>query len=133
MIEKLKTGWIKFQQKVLLQSYRDELDIGSLKKFNAPAAPGTVVKKPDKGKGILAPAKQTQYCSGVEKGMRMMQYSQPDTYNAVHDLARHMARVTQVHYDALLRMMKNVDDMSERGLVLNSLTTMVADMRPLFF
>ncbi len=50
---------------------------------------------------------------------QMMQYSQPDTYNAVRDLARRMMSVTQVHYDAMLRMMKYVDDMHDRGLVLN--------------
>ncbi len=104
---------------MLLQSYRDEFDIGNLKKFNTPAAPEAVLKKPDKGEELLAPAKQTQYCSGVGKGMHMMQYSQPDTYNAVCNLARHMTRATQVHYDAMLRMMKYVDNMSDRGLVLN--------------
>jgi hypothetical protein len=56
-IEKLETGGIKYHQKVLLQSYRDEFDIGNLKKFNTPAAPGSVLKKPDKGKELLAPAK----------------------------------------------------------------------------
>jgi hypothetical protein len=71
-IEKLETGGIKFQQKVLLQSYRDEFDIGNLKKFNTPAAPGTVLKKPDEGEECLTPAKQTQCCSGVGKGMHMM-------------------------------------------------------------
>ena len=40
-IEKIQSGGIKFRQKVLLQSYRDEFDIGSLKKFKTPAAPGT--------------------------------------------------------------------------------------------
>jgi hypothetical protein len=100
-------------------SYSNDFDIGSMKKFNTPAAPGTVLKKPDKGKEILAPAKQTQYRSGVGKGMHMMQYSRPDTYNDVRDLARHMKCATQVHYDALLRMMKYVDDTSDRGLVLN--------------
>jgi hypothetical protein len=30
-----------------------------------------------------------------------------------------MPRATQVHYDAMLRMMKYVDDMSDRGLVPN--------------
>jgi hypothetical protein len=119
MIEKLDTGGIKFRQKVLLQSYRDEFDIGNLKKFNTPVAPGTVLKKPDKGKETLTPAKQTQYCPSVGKGMHMMQYSRPDTYNAVQNLARHMTRATQVHYDATLRMMKYVYDTSERGLVLN--------------
>jgi hypothetical protein len=56
MIEKLETGEIKFRQKVLLQSYWDEFDIGSMKKFITLAVPGTVLKKPDKGKEILTPA-----------------------------------------------------------------------------
>jgi hypothetical protein len=90
-----------------------------MKKFNTLAAPGTVLKKPDKGEQILTSAKQTHYCSGVGKGMHMMQYSQPDTYNAVCNLVRHMTLVMQVHCDAMLRMMKYVDDMSDRGLVLN--------------
>ena len=30
-----------------------------------------------------------------------------------------MTSVAQVHYDAMLRMMKYVDDTSDRGLVLN--------------
>ena len=58
-IEKLKTGGVKFQQKVLLQSYRDEFDILKLRKFNTPAAPGTVLRKPDGGEEILTPVKQT--------------------------------------------------------------------------
>ena len=37
-IETLKTGGVKFQQKVLLQSYRDEFDILKMKKFNTPGA-----------------------------------------------------------------------------------------------
>jgi len=81
-IEKLDTGGIKFRQKVLLQSYRNEFDILKLKKFNTPAAPGKVLRKPDEGNELLMPAKQTQYHSGVGKGMHMMQYSWPDTYNA---------------------------------------------------
>jgi hypothetical protein len=114
-IEKYKTGGVKFRQKVLLQSYLDEFDILNLKKFNTPAAPGTVLKKPDKGKEIFAPANQMQYRSGVGKGMHVMQYSRPDTCNAVRDLARHMTSATQVHYDAMLRMMKyHVDDTSDR-------------------
>ena len=76
--EKLETGGIKFRQKVLLQSYRDRFDILKLKKFNTPAAPGTVLRKPDEGKEVLTSAKQMQYCSGVGKGMHMMQYSRPD-------------------------------------------------------
>jgi len=72
-IEKLDTGGIKFRQKVLLQSYRDEFDILKLKKFNTPAAPGTVLRQPDKGEELLTTAKRMHYRSGVGKGMHMMQ------------------------------------------------------------
>jgi hypothetical protein len=65
------------------------------------------------------PAKQMQYCSGVGKGMHMMQYSQPNTYNAVCNLARHMIVAMQVHFDAMSRIMKYLDDTNDRGLVLN--------------
>ncbi len=119
MIEKLESGRIKFRQKVLLQSYRDELDIGSLKKFNTPAAPGAILKNPDKGDEILMPEKQMHYHSGVGKEMHMMQYSQPDTYNTVCNLARHLTVATQVHFDAMLRMMNYIDNTNDRGLVLS--------------
>jgi hypothetical protein len=75
----VKTGGVKIQKKVLLQSYRDEFDILKLKKFNTPAAPGTMLGTPDKGEEILTPAKQTQCRSGVGKGMHTkMHYSRPD-------------------------------------------------------
>jgi hypothetical protein len=48
-IEKLESGGIKFLQKVLVQSFNDEFDIEGLKKFNTPATPGTVLKKPVEG------------------------------------------------------------------------------------
>ncbi len=63
--------------------------------------------------------KQTLYPSGVGKAMHIMQYSWPDTYNAVCDLARHMTSATQVHMEAMLRLMKYVDNTRDRGLVLN--------------
>ncbi len=49
--------------------------------------------------------------------MHMMQYSQPDTYNAIWNLARHMT--VWGHFDTMLRMMKYDDDTSDRVLVLN--------------
>jgi hypothetical protein len=73
-IEKLYSGGIKLWQKVLLQSYRDEFDIYSLKKFNTLAAPRTVYKKPVDGNVVLTQAKQMLYCSGVQMGMHMMRY-----------------------------------------------------------
>ncbi len=105
-----------------LQRYRDEIDIESLKNFNPLAAPGAVLKKSVEGNVVLMPAKQTLYCSGVGKGMSsMMQYSQPDTYNAICNLARHMTVAMQGHFDAMLRMMKYVDNTGDRGLTQNQM------------
>jgi hypothetical protein len=56
-IEKRKSGGIKFLQKVLLQSYRDQFDIKDLKKFNTLATPGTVLKKPIDEDVLLTPEK----------------------------------------------------------------------------
>ena len=114
-IEECKSGGIKFLQKVLLQSYDDEFDIKGLKKFNTPATPGTVLKKPIDGKTLLTPENQTLYHSGVGKAMHMMQYSRPDTYNTVRDLVRHMTSVAQVHLNAMLRLIMYVSDTKERG------------------
>jgi hypothetical protein len=97
----------------------DEFDIKDLKIFNTLATHGTVLKKPINGDVLLMPEKQNWYCSGVGKAMHMMQYSRPSTYNAVHDLARHMTSATQVHMDTMLRLMKYVNDTSDRGLVSN--------------
>ncbi len=96
-----------------------EFDIKGLKKFNTPVTPGTVLKIPIDGDVILKSEKQTLYCSGVGEAMHMMQYLQPDTYNAVCDLVRHMTSTMQVHMDAMLRLIQNVDDTRDRSLVLN--------------
>jgi hypothetical protein len=42
-LRSLSQGGSSSDKKVLLQRYRDEFDIGSLKKFNTPAAPDTVL------------------------------------------------------------------------------------------
>lgn len=60
----------------------------------------------------------TKYRSGVGKLMHMMQYSRPEIYNAVRDLARHMKSPTQVHYNAMLRVMKYCVETPNRGLTL---------------
>jgi hypothetical protein len=90
-----------------------------LKKFNTPATPGTVLKKPIDGETLLTSENQTLYHSGVGKAMHMMQYSRPDTYNIARDLARHTTSATQIHLNAMLRLMKYVSDTKERGLELN--------------
>jgi hypothetical protein len=89
------------------------------KEVQHPGSTWNCSQKPVEGYDIFTPAKQMQYHSGVGKGMHMMQYSWPGTYKAVYKLARHMTVAMQVHFDAMLRMMKNINNTNDRGLVLN--------------
>jgi hypothetical protein len=117
--QKLETGGIKFLQKVLVQSFSYKLDIGKVKQFNTPGTSIIVLKKPIEGGVLLLQENQTLQRSGVGMAMHMMQYSHPDIYQAVCDLARHTGAATKIHWDAMFRMMKYVSDTKERGLTLN--------------
>lgn len=111
-----KEGELTFTQPVLLQSFEDEFKLPS-RVAGTPAAGGTMLKKP-KEADILPDAEATKYRSGVGKLMYLMQYSRPEIYNAVRDLARHMKAPSQVHYDAMLRVMKYCVETPNRGLTL---------------
>ncbi len=50
--------------------------------------------------------------------MHAMQYSKPETYNAVQDLSRQMHKATQDHYKAMLHVLKYSLDSVDQGLVL---------------
>ena len=120
-VEKLESGGIKFlqKQKVLVQSFNDELDIEGLKKFNTPATPGTVLKKPVEGDVLLTGKNQMMYRFGAGKTMHMMRYSRPDIYQTMRDIVSHMGTATKVHWDAMFQMMKYVCVNKERGFTLN--------------
>ena len=64
---------------------------------------------------VLEGTESTKYRSGVRKLMHMMQYSRPEIYNTVRDLARHMKSPMQVHYNAMLRVMKYCVETPNRG------------------
>ncbi len=77
------------------------------------------MKKPVEGDVLLSNDNQMLYRSGMGKATHMMQYSRPDIYQAVQDLARHMGSATKLHLNAMFRMMKYISDTNERGLTLN--------------
>jgi hypothetical protein len=60
---------------------------------------------------------QKKYCSGTGKAMYAMQYSKPETYNAVQDLSCHMHKAAQDHFKAMLCVLKYSLDTVEQGLV----------------
>ena len=107
---------LKFTQPVLLQSYSDEFDLPS-REYLTPAAAGSVLTVVEAGKE-LSGTMQTKYRSGVGKLMHMMQYSRPEIYNSVRDLARHMTKAGEEHFVAMLRVMKYCVCTANRGLVL---------------
>ena len=107
---------LKFTQPVLLQSFEDEFELPE-REVATPAVPGSVLPKVEKGKQ-LSGTRQTKYRSGVGKLMHIMQYSRPEIYNSVRDLARHMTMAGDEHFEAMLRVMKYCVGTADRGLVL---------------
>ncbi len=114
-IERTK-NLLKFTQPVLMQSYHDKFDLPK-KSYRTPALAGLVLVA---GKNVeaLSPAMQKKYGSRTGKAMHAMQYSKPETYNAVQDLLRHMHKATQEHYKAMLCVFKYSLDFVDQGLVL---------------
>ena len=102
---------LKFTQLVLLQSFSNEFEMPS-PKYNTPAVAGTVLI-PGKEEERLSVKETKKYRSGVGKLMHMMQYSRLEIYNLVCDCVRHMKEPSQVHFDAMIRVMKYCVDMPE--------------------
>ena len=115
-ITRLGNDALKFTQPVLLQSYNDEFDLPS-GKYSTPAVAGSVLTKCEEADALNA-EEQTKYRSGVGKLMHAMQYSRPETYQGVRDLARHMSQASEKHVMAMLRVMKYCVDRPNRGLIL---------------
>ncbi len=69
---------------------------------------------------VLSPAMQNKFFSDTGKAMHAMQYSKPNTYNAVQDLSCHMHEAMQDHFNTMLHVLKYSLDTVEEGLVLKS-------------
>jgi hypothetical protein len=114
-IERMKNS-LKFTQPVLMQSYNDKSELPK-KSYKTPALAGLVLVVGKKEED-LSPVMQKKYRSGTRKAMDAMQYSKPETYNAVQDLSCYMHKATQDHFKAMLRVLKYSVDTVEQGLVL---------------
>jgi hypothetical protein len=115
-IERTKHS-LKFTQPVLMQSYNDRFELPK-KSYKTPALAGLVLVA-GKKEEALSPAMQKKYCSGLGKAMHVMQYSKPETYNAVQDQFCHMNKATQDHYNTMLRVLEYSLDYADQGLVLS--------------
>ena len=115
-IVRINDSALKITQPVIVQSYSDEFDLPN-HTCPTPATMVNMLTKADKSM-VVSPKEQTKYRSGVGKMMHVMQYSLPQTYNAVRDLARHMSKPADKHTKAMLHCMKHCAEHSDRGLVL---------------
>ena len=109
-------GMIKITQPVLLQSYEDEFKLPN-RKFGTPAVIGQVMGQVEPGEEF-EPEEQTKYRSGVGKLLHMMRWSRPDIWNAVRECSRRMTIANQIHYKAMIRIMKYCIDTPNRGWTL---------------
>ena len=78
--------------------------------FLTPAAPKTVIVRPEKDMPLISPANQSQYRSGVGMLLYLVKHSRPDLANAVRELTKVLDKATIAHWKALLRTVKFVLD-----------------------
>ena len=90
---------IKITRSVLVQSLEDEFNSPEGKPPRVSAATGQILIT-EPGGVNLSKKDSTMYRSGTAKLMYMMQWSRPDIYNAVRELARQMARPQERHLKA---------------------------------
>ena len=112
----VKDNVFKFTQPVMIQSFRDEFELGKecAKTPVTPTDPGTVlVKAEDKDK--VGQKRQTYYRSGVGKLLHMARWSRPDVQNAVRDVSRHGSAPVEAHVKAMHRIVEFVERTKDRG------------------
>jgi hypothetical protein len=71
IIENKAKNTIYIHQQKLLNNLKEQFGslIESIKDFETPAPPRTIIKRPDKGDTLFSPEQQTKFRSGV--GMRL--------------------------------------------------------------
>ena len=91
-----QAGSMKLTQPVMVQSFKDELELPEGKASNTPAIPGTVMDK-GKLKDQVNNKTQSTYCSGISKLLHMMRWTRPEIMNAVRELSRFSGRALPSH------------------------------------
>ena len=112
---------MKSTQPVKVQRIQDEYDQGITKGTpNTPMEPGSVLKKEGNGlmDNILSRAAQKMYRSATAMLLQMMRWSRPEVMNGVREYSRFMTEARESHNIALQRLMMNILETKNGGLVL---------------
>ena len=97
------------------------------KYYLTPAAPKTVIVRPEDDMPLLSATSQTQYRSGVGMLLYLVKHSRPDLSNAVRELTKVLDKATVVHWKAMLRAIKYVFD--TRGYALKLQPSIRKDLK----
>ena len=88
------------------------------KLYLTPAAPKTVIVRPEPDMPLITPSNQTLYRSGVGMLLYLVKHSRPDLANAVRELAKVLDKATIAHWKALLRTISYVFNTASYALKL---------------
>ena len=114
----MKERSLIFTQPVLLQSFRDEFELGdSIAAPVTPMEPGRVLVKGAE-ENLVSNQRQTYYRSGVGKLLNLIRWSRPEIQNATRELTRHFQGCVEGHIKAMHRAMQYAVTTPERGLKL---------------
>ncbi len=78
--------------------------------YKTPAAPKTVVMRPEPNDPLITSERQTLYRSGVGMLLYLVKHSRPDLANAVRELTKVLDGATEAHWKAMIRVIKYVFD-----------------------
>ncbi len=100
-------GTVKFTQPVLIKKLSDEYEVPEGPVLKTPAAAGQVLIKGDDD-GAVSSDTLKMYWSVTATCMFMVQWSHPDIFNAMQELARHMTAPREAHVHALKTLIKYI-------------------------
>lgn len=116
IIDDGNTIWL--QQSKLINHLKESFmkEIESMKSYQTPAGPKTIVMRPIEGDPVISAEAQSKYRSGVGMLLYLIKHSRPDLANAIRELTKVLDGATQAHYKAMLRVIKYVIDTEFHGL-----------------
>jgi hypothetical protein len=87
--------------------------------YATPAAPRSVIMRPEESDTKISEDKQKDFRSGVGMLLYLVKYSRPDMANITRELSKVMDGATEAHWKALLRAINYALSTEKKGLVLS--------------
>jgi Reverse transcriptase (RNA-dependent DNA polymerase) len=110
IIENDKRDTIWLHQPKLLKHLKEQFGelVSKVKPVTTPAAPRTIIVRPEKGDTLISATDQSKFRSGVGMLLYLVKHSRLDIANAVRELSKVADGANHAHWKALLRTIKYV-------------------------